>query len=133
RLIQGLYGFSVNGLTCQYHLETIIVRRIMTTRHHDARLRIQHMSTEIEYRRGNHAKIDDVDTNGLQPFRQCLCQLRSGQTAVTADHDCFFAFGAHCATECATDIACNPGIQCLADNAAYVIRLENSLSECCHV
>ena len=93
---------------------------------HDAGRRIEHLRGEVQHRRGDHAKVDHVDAGAAQAGRQCLRQVRARQAAVAADDDGGFFFQAHRGAESLTDLPRNADVECLADDAADVVGLENA-------
>ena len=128
---------AINRGPAQHHLEAVVIRRIMTTRHDDARIDTafaafelqRHACREVADRRGHHADIDHIDAGRTQAVRQCLDQFRTRQATVARDDYSVAALRTHFAAECAADRTRRVGVERLADHTANVIRLENRFGD----
>ncbi|MGF6939820.1 hypothetical protein OKW41_008982 [Paraburkholderia sp. UCT70] len=128
---------AVNGRAAQHHLEAVVVRRIMATRHDDARVDAalaarqlqRYARREVADRCGHHAHVHDIDAGRTQAVGQRPNQLGARQASVARDHDRVAALRAHFAAECATDGTRGVGVERLANDATNVIRLENGFGD----
>ena len=127
--VQRLDGVAVDRLSGQHHLEAIVVGRIVAAGDHDAGLGVQHVGAEIHHGRGDDAEVDHVDAGVLQTLRQGAGQFGAGEPAILADDDSAFALPDDGAAESVADLARDRCVERLADDAADVVGLEDTLSE----
>ncbi len=124
-----LYRLAGQCLAREHHLQAVVIRRIVAAGDHHRAIGLELEGGEIGHRCGDHADIDDVDAALLYAACQGLCELGAGQAAITSDGDAvLFACGRFRA-DGMSDGFHDLGSQCLADDAAYVIGLEDFFGE----
>ena len=116
---------AVERAGCGQQFETVVVGRVVRTRHHDAGIGIEPLYREIQHRRGSEPDPDDPRAGAFQPVDQGGFERRGMQPAVIADADGFAAALADDGSEGAAD---RPGIrfgQVLSDDATDVVGAED--------
>ncbi len=114
-----------------HHLEAVVVRWIVATRHHHARLRAEVLRGEVRHRRGYHPDVDDVGAGGADAIGNRGGELRPGEAAVATDDDRVAPALLRKRAQRLADRANDRWRQRLADDAADVVGLED-LGRKCH-
>ena len=126
RIVQGGDRLAMDCFTGQHHLEAVVVGRIVAAGHHDARLRIQHVGTEVHHRRDDDAEVHHVHARRLQAVGERRRQGGAGQPPVAADHGAAFALGDDRRAEGQADLSGDGCIEGGADDATDIVSLENA-------
>src|SRR5690606_20504858 len=113
--------------------QTVVLGGIMATRHGDGAAGVELVRRVIHDRRGHHTDVVHVHARCAQPLAQRLHQFGTGEPTVASDGKGFAAALAAKRTERATDELDDLGRQRLADDAAYVVSLEDFLRYLVHV
>ena len=112
-----------------HHLEPVVVGRIVAPGHRDAAARVQMLRGEIRDRRCDHAEIDHVGAGSANAVAQRSAKLGSRQSPVAPDGDRVASALSRQTPERLSDDAHDGGRQCLSDNSANVVGLEDFWSD----
>ena len=82
QLLDGLTGKRLAG---DHHLQSVVVRRIVTAGDHDAGAGLQFVRREIQHGRGHTSDVDHVDAASLQATTERLGQVGAGKASVASD------------------------------------------------
>jgi hypothetical protein len=83
------------------------------------------MRREVSHRRCDLAEIDHIDAAALDAARKGGGKFRSGMAAIAADHDVALLARTRFRTQCVADLFNDFRGEASADNAAYVVGLED--------
>ena len=117
------------GFAGQHHFKAIVIRWIVATRYADAGLGSQLVGSEINNRGGDPTDINDVNAASGQAGRQCIHQLRTGQSTISADNDTFDTAINGFASNRLANHSCNVRGEGLSNDAANVVGLENFIRQ----
>src|SRR5215471_3117683 len=108
-----------------YHLETVVVGRVVTSGYRDAGLSAELVAREIAHRRSYHADVNDVGSGCLDALAEGAAELRSGESSVAADGNGVASALEREGAERLPNLSHDLGGQRLANDASDVVRLEN--------
>ena len=57
---QSLDGFASESVSCQHHLEAVVIRRVVAAGYHDPGQGAEFVGSKIQHRSSNAADVDDV-------------------------------------------------------------------------
>jgi hypothetical protein len=117
------------GLAADDHFQAVVIGRVVAAGDGDAAVTAQFVSGEVDDRCRHAADVNGVDPGHADSFHQCRRQFRSRQAPVAADGNRALAAFARQRAESMADASDDVGRQCLADDAANVVGLEDFRGE----
>ena len=123
---QLLNGLSVDGLFPDADLESIVFRRVVAARDHDAAVDRQLKEGEIDHGDGQMPNIDHVHAARQQSLDQGIEQARRAEPPISADRNGAYAPIFDIGAVGPPDLLCNRFRQFLADDAAEIVFAKES-------